>query len=468
MKEELKNELIELTKKLWAHPELNYREFESSKLHIDFLRAKGFYIEEQPADIETAYIASFGSGKPVIAFVAEMDALEGMDQMADSFVKERGSSCTRGHGCGHHILGAGSIGAAILLKDYLEKNNLPGTVKLFGCPAEESGSGKAYLVRDGYFDNVDAAITWHPGTFNIVSTGTTQSCSQVVYRFNGKSAHAGVAPHMGRSALDALELMNVGTNFLREHLEAGSAVSYAITNAGTPMANVIPDFAEGRYMFRAPDTTICQALMERVDKVAKGAAMMTETDVDIIFDEGNANFISCFRLEEIVEEVMNSVPMPEYTDEELAYLRKMNSTSDFHNPAAFLPTYVVGKKEAKENYEESPICTTVIHSHHSKLCNPGSTDVGDISWVTPTVVVNIACFAYDTLAHSWQWVSQGKSSSAMKGMFYASEVLFESAKMLIEDESKMESVREDFRLLKEEYGAYKCMIPKYVKPHFEV
>ena len=229
-----------LQDELWSYAETGMLEYKSSETMIKFLENEGFNVERNVAEMETAFIGSYGHGKPVIAFLAEYDALFGMSQKADILeCSPITNSEDPGHGCGHHLLAVGSIKAACLYKDYLMNNRKEGTVLLVGCPAEESGSGKAYLARDGYFDNVDIALTWHPSNYNMVSTGSSQSCISVFFKFHGISSHAAGSPHLGRSALDACELMNVGVNYLREHMESTDRVHYAYTNAGGKAPNVV-------------------------------------------------------------------------------------------------------------------------------------------------------------------------------------------------------------------------------------
>ena len=290
----------QLIDEIWSYAETGFEEYKSAEAMCNFLEEEGFKVNRGIASMPTAYEAVYGSGKPVICFLAEYDALFGMNQKADVTSYEPITcSSDRGHGCGHHLLGVGSIKAAIDYKNYLIENNLPGTVKMVGCPAEETGSGKAYLARDGYFNDCDIALTWHPSNYNQVVTGSSQSCISCFFKFKGVSAHAAGSPHLGRSALDACELMNVGVNYLREHMKSSDRVHYAYTNAGGKAPNVVQSEAVLKYFVRSATNPECEKLYQRVVNCAKGAALMTETEVEVIFDEGLSNTIPNFVLEDV-------------------------------------------------------------------------------------------------------------------------------------------------------------------------
>lgn len=454
-----------LEDEIWGYAETGMEEFKSAKAMEDFLEKEGFSVEKGIAGMETAYCAVYGSGKPVICFLAEFDALFGLNQQAD--VAEYAPITTSedtGHGCGHHLLGTGSIKAACLIKEYLEENHREGTVKLVGCPAEESGSGKAYLARDGYFNDADIALTWHPAIYNQVVTGSSQSCISIFFKFHGVSAHAAGAPHLGRSALDACELMNVGVNYLREHMESLDRIHYAYLNAGGKAPNVVQSEACLKYFVRSENNPKCQALTERVINCAKGAALMTGTTVEVIFDEGLSNTVPNYVLEDLLADSFRKIYKNDYTEEQLAYAQKFKDTYDINNVLSDLPKYAKDMEKVRDNVLHRPINDYFIETNHSEACDFGSTDVGDVSWVVPTAQVNTATFALGAGAHTWQWVAQGKSEIAYKGAMLAGEIMADTAKKLYEDPALIEKANEELK--QRLHGeTYKCLIPDDIKPH---
>ena len=274
--------LESLSDAIWDHPEVGYHESFAADALCSFLEENGFQVERGLAGIPTAFCGSYGSGAPVIGLLGEFDALPGMSQKAGCFEKSAVSDDQPGHGCGHNLLGVGSLAAALGLKTYLEAGH-PGTVKFFGCPAEEGGSGKGFMARAGVFQGLDAAFSWHPGDLNSVSTESTMANYQISYRFQGIASHAALSPELGRSALDALELMNVGVQFLREHVPVDTRIHYAITDTGGTAPGTVQSHAEVLYLLRAAQLPQVKALYERVNKIAQGAAMMTETTVEAKF-----------------------------------------------------------------------------------------------------------------------------------------------------------------------------------------
>lgn len=461
--ENKKEQLHELQKKLWEYAEPGFLENQSCKEMANFLRAEGFEVTENICGMETAYVGVFGSGKPVICILAEYDALYGLSQAADiaeySPIKDKET----GHGCGHHLLGTGAIGAAMIVKDYLKQHKISGTVKMVGCPAEESGSGKAYLARDGFFDDADIAITWHPSTFNVVQSGSHQSCVQCYFRFHGVSSHAAGSPHLGRSALDAAELMSVGVNYLREHMESTDRVHYAYTNVGGKSPNVVQAEAEVKYLVRSTTNPKCEALYQRVIDIAKGAALMTQTTCDVIFDEGLSNVIPNFTLEDVLEKSYLKIGANQYTPEERAYAAQFKASFN-QDLTQGLPHAIKDKTLAVKNTKESELCDLVLEHVHSDVCEMGSTDVGDVSWVVPTAQISASCYSYGAGAHSWQWVAQGKSTIALKGALLAAEVMADAAIACLNDTTIIEAAKKEFdeRLQGQKY---KSLIPMEVKPH---
>ncbi|MBQ6374853.1 MAG: amidohydrolase [Clostridia bacterium] len=449
----------------WAHPEPGFREFECSGSQVAYLRKQGFDVSEDVASTVTGYVATWGSGRPVIALLGEFDALYGLAQQADCAEQRPEPGMKMGHGCGHHLLGVGAIAAGLMLRDIMIEKGIGGTIRIYGCPAEESGSGKAYMARDGIFDDCDAALTWHPSNFHMVCRGSSQSCIQCYFRFYGVASHAASAPHLGRSALDAVELMNVGVNYLREHMEDTDRVHYAITDPGGASPNVVQAYAESRYLIRSSTNPKCEALYERVRKIAQGAALMTDTRLEIVFDEGLSNTVPSETLEAVIDDVFRQIGVPEYTAEERAYAQRFKDTFPIEGQLSDLPAAASDRAALIDNVRTSALCDRYVGTVHTEICEMGSTDVGDVSWVTPTATVNANCYSYGAGCHSWQWVAQGRSSIAMKGMLHAGKVMALAAVRLLEEPALLDKARAelDRRLAG---TRYKCLIPDDVRPHY--
>ena len=464
MNKKYEKELYSLLCDVWGYSETAFEEHKSCARMVEFLKAQGFEVETPVADMDTAYVGVYGSGKPVICFLAEYDALHGMSQEADLCKYSPLPEREQGHGCGHHLLGTGAIGAALLYRDYLKESGKSGTVKIVGCPAEESGSGKAYLARAGFFDDADVALTWHPSDFHMVETGSSQACIQAFFDFHGVSSHAAAAPHLGRSALDAVEIMDVGANYLREHLEPDERLHYAIINSGGESPNVVQSEARVKYLIRSTSAKKTKKLYERVCDVARGAALITGTTVDIIFDEGLYDTMPNFALEDVLKESYLRVGIPEYTKEEREYAAAFKASFNQEELFSNLPHGIVDIMALKDNMEASELCDMFVDRIHSEECAPGSTDVGDVSWVVPTAQIRVSCYSYGAGSHSWQWTSQGKSTIALKGACLAAEVLADAAKTLTEKPELIEKARAEFD--KRMRGQkYECLIPADVKPH---
>lgn len=457
--------LYNLANEIWEYAETGFEEYKSSKAMVNFLKEEGFEVREGIAHMPTAYEGIYGSGKPVICFLAEYDALSGMNQVADKTKIEAITSHEdNGHGCGHHLLGVGAIYAALKYRDYLKENKKEGTIKIVGCPAEETGSGKAYLARDKYFENCDIALTWHPGLYNMVVTGSSQANIVFFLRFKGISAHAAGSPHLGRSALDAAELTNVGVNYLREHILDSDRVHYAYLNVGGKAPNVVQSEAVLKYFVRSRNNEEVKDLYRRVVNCAKGAALMTDTEVEVIFDEGLSNTVTNEKLEKLLEESLKAHYKFDYTKAELEYAKKFKETFPLENVLMTLPKSIKDEDKLVEDIKNSPIHSYVIDRVHYEECEMGSTDVGDVSWILPTAQINTACYAYGGEAHSWQWVAQGKSTIAQKGMKLAGEVLCDVAIKLNENPELIEKAKEEFKK-KLKGNKYESLIPLDVKPH---
>ena len=365
------------------------------------------------------------------------------------------------------LLGTAAVGACLLLKDYLKSNNKKGKIIFIGCPAEEGGSGKAYLARAGVFNELDVALTWHPAGGNAVLTGSFQANCQVYFRFKGISSHAAGAPHLGRSALDAIELMNVGVNYMREHMEPTDRIHYAVTDTGGISPNVVQSHAEVIYLIRSTDSEKVKKLYERVCKIAKGAAMMTETEVEIIFDKACSNVISNEILEKVLYDSMKKIPLPIYSEQALEFaneIKKTISDNDLNSDMSLLFVSPTRKKQLVNEYKKIPMANFVVEYSHQETFIPGSSDVGDCSHVIPTAQFVGACFVPGTPAHSWQMVSQGKEEIAIKGMLYASKVLADASIKLIENPELIKLAKKEFIQITDGKG-YSCPIPPEIKPN---
>ncbi len=437
-----KDDFIKMNDEIWGFAEPRFQEYKSSALQAAYMEKQGFKVSVGHAGEETALIAEYGSGKPVIAFLGEFDSLPGLSQEADSTSHTPISGCGDGHGCGHHALGTASLAATVALKEYMAENNIKGTIRYYGCPAEENAGGKAYLVRDGLFNDCDIALTWHPGWMNAVTPSGSLANFRVFYTFTGRSAHAAGAPHLGRSALDALELMNVGVNYMREHMIDEARVHYAVTDTGGTAPNVVQAKSQVLYAMRAPTVVQVKELYERIAKIAKGAAMMTETEVDIKQVAAYSNY----RANDIINEKLG-VHMKEllpigYTDEEISYAKGFQEVSSDLDKQALkgAAERIVGKKQAAEVLK-SPLFDFLVENPAKPT---GSTDVGDVSWVVPTGQFSAVTCAAGTAGHSWQFTGQGKSSINHKGVLFAANVLARTAFDFLTDDSLIKSAKEAY------------------------
>ncbi|MBE5868188.1 MAG: amidohydrolase [Lachnospiraceae bacterium] len=457
--------LNDLSDRIWDHPELAFGEHISAKILMGGLLQEGFRVEKNVAEIETAFLGRYGYGRPVIGILGEFDALTGLSQEAGCAEKRPLNEGGYGHGCGHNNLGVGSLAAAIAIKEYLQVTGKSGTVIYYGCPGEEGGSGKTFMAREGVFDELDCALCWHPSTVNSVISGSHLANYQILYSFQGVAAHAAGAPHLGRSALDAVELMNIGVNFLREHVVQEARMHYAIVDAGGKSPNVVQPKAQVLYLLRAPKTSQVQEIYERVNDIAKGAALMTGTQVEIQFIKACSNTVPNKALEKVMYKNMMEIPLPEYTDQDKVFAAAINDSVE-NKGRPFEGQRRVGASE--EVMEEllahvgKPIYDFVVPLIHGEQALGGSTDVGDVSWVCPTVQLNAATWAANTPGHSWQVVAQGKSALAHKSTLYAGKVLAGTAIDLLEEPELLCKAKEEHH--KKLGGSYICPIPKGVNP----
>ena len=438
--------IIALSDKVWELAELSLLEYKTAEYYCELMEKLGFTVQRQIAGVATAFSGSYGSGHPVIGVLGEFDALDGLDQEAGTAQRKCHSETnTCGHGCGHNMLGAASLGAAIAIKEAIEQGELKGTVIFYGCPGEEGCAGKAFMAREGMFKDLDAALTWHPGSTNEITTGSNAASLQYIYSFKGLSAHAAGDPWDGRSALDAAELMNVGANFLREHIRPKECLHYSFLDVGGISPNVVQPTASVLYMIRGEDVTKAKALKKRVDDIAQGAALMTGTTVTQRQIDGTASTLSNQVLEELLYKNMGLAPLPQYTPEEWALAGEICKTYPHEglpgdetvlaNPAA--------KAEIAQKSENGvrALNDFVVPYVPGFSFSPGSTDVGDVSWLTPTAQFTAVTFASGSPGHSWQNVSLGHSSIGYKGVLYAAKVLAGSIQDLMTDPELLSKVR---------------------------
>ena len=456
----------DLSDKIWEYAEISMQEHRSTAEYIKVLKAEGFTVEENLCGIPTAFSGTFGSGKPVIGILGEFDALSGLSQKAGAVTKEALVPGGNGHGCGHNLLGAASLGAAIAIKEQLQSGKLSGTVVFYGCPGEEGCAGKTFMARDGMFRDLDAALCWHPGDTNEVTVTSSAACLQLEYTFTGLAAHAAGDPEHGRSALDAAELMNIGVQFLREHMSKTCSVHYSFVDAGGVSPNVVQPTAKMLYMVRSDTVRNAKALLERVDKIAQGAALMTETTVTRRQIDGTANTVSNHVLEKLIYENLQQAPLPVYTDEETAFAQALRQTYDCsrlpgertHEDVA-VRSYVIEKTQNGT----IPINNFIMPYAPSMALSPGSTDVGDVSWLTPTAQFNAVTWASCSPGHSWQNVATGTHSIAHKGIALAAKVLAGTVADLMEQPEVLTQAREEFLIATAE--GYDCPIGKEVTPN---
>lgn len=411
----------ELARTLWEYAEVGYLEEKSTALLQQTLAAEGFDIEAGVAGIPTAFVASFGDGGPIIGILAEFDALPGINQDA---VPERSQveGKTAGHACGHNLFGAGSVGAAIAVKHWLEETGTAGTVRLYGTPAEEGGSGKVYMVRADLFDDVDVVLHWHAADENSAKARTSLANRSAKFRFRGVSAHAAGSPEKARSALDGVEAFNFMVNMMREHVPQQTRIHYVITNGGsTP--NVVPDFAEVFYYVRHPEAEEVKAIWARIEDAARAGALGTGVEVDWEIIHGNHPVLINEALAKMMDEKLRIVGGIEYTDEEEAF------ASDIYATLAS-PELPIGSQSEVQPYEVS--------------LGYGSTDVGDVSMAVPTVGLRVAAWVPGTAAHSWQAVAASGTSIGYKGAQVAAKTLALAAMELMQNTALRDAARQEF------------------------
>ena len=453
---------------IWDHPEVNFHEDYAASLLISMLEENGFTVTKNLAGLPNAFRAEYGSGKPVIAYLGEYDALSSLSQKAGCASKEALTPGAPGHGCGHNLLGVGALAAAIAVKEMIAAGKLTGTVVYFGCPAEETGSAKAFMARDHVFDGIDAMLTWHPWDYNGIWPGGSLANVKMIFRFKGQSAHAASSPHLGRSALDALELMNVGVQFLREHVPDDTRIHYAITDAGGASPNVVQGRAEAVYLVRSQRLADLEGIKQRVIDCARGAAIMTGTTMEMEFVKGCSNILPNVVMEETLIESMKEIGVPAYTEDELALANSLHEALESPEATLAKITRLCDSHTREDilSHQGEALYTFIApHCPSDTPIIPVSTDVGDASWCAPTSQVSCAAWAADTPAHSWQAVSIGKSGVAHKAMLLAAKTIALAGARLMDDSELLARAKREFdgRISKQ---PYLCPIPKGVNPQY--
>ena len=455
--DERQQPFIELSDTVWGMPELAYNEHRSVAEHKKVLDAQGFRITENVAGIPTAIMGEAGEDGPVIAILGEYDALPGLSQEAGVAEHRPIPGAGHGHGCGHNLLGSGAMLAAAAVKDYLAANGLKGRVRYYGCPAEEGGAAKAFMVREGAFKDVDIAISWHPAPFAVVNEANSLANTRIDFTFTGRSSHAAAAPHLGRSALDAVELMNVGVNYMREHMPSDARIHYAYLDAGGIAPNVVQGKATVRYLIRATDLPGLRGLVERVRKIADGAALMTETTVDTKVVSAVSNLLGNAPLERAMQNNLERLGPPPFDDADRAFAAEIQKTlTDADIAAAFSRAGVPVRRGV-------PLADEIIPLEAKGAQMVGSTDVGDVSWVVPTVQARGATYAIGTPGHSWQLTAQGKSPLAHKGMVHVAKVMAGVAVDALRDPGLIKAAQADLAA-RTEVHPYVCPLPEGLSP----
>jgi aminobenzoyl-glutamate utilization protein B len=433
-----------VSRTIWEWAEPGYHEDKSSALLQKELAAAGFKVQAGVADEPTAFVASFGEGSPIIGVMGEFDSLPGLSQAAvpDRTPVVQGGN---GHACGHNLLGSGSALAAVAIKEYMEKNHVKGTLRYYGTPAEEGGAGKVYMIRAGLFKDVDVMMQWHPSSQNTVNSGGALAINSAKFRFHGRAAHAAIAPDQGRSALDAVMLMGNGLEFLREHIPSNSRVHYIITNGGAA-PNIVPDTAELYLYARNPTLGTLNGIWDRILKVANGAAMMTETTLEIRELSGSANIIPNDALAPAAQKVLEEVGGYKYTPEERHFAEELQKS---------LPAESAGDLDS----------TATVRPFRKPDPNgpAASTDAGDVSWNVPTIGFGGATFVPGVGAHTWQAAACAGMSIGQKGMLVAAKALAAMGQDLLTNPQLVADAKADFA--KQMKGkVYKSVIPEGAKP----
>ena len=437
--DENREEFITVSDKIWEYAELGLVETKSSKLIAEILEKHGFKVQLGVAGMPTGILAEYGEGKPVIGLMGEYDALPGISNVAEP-VKKPIIEGAPGHGCGHNIHGTTALAAAIAIRYTMEKEGLKGTIRFYGTPAEENYGGKVYMVTAGLFDDVDACLSHHPGEMNVANMASCTATNDYKFEFHGKTAHAAGSPEHGRSALDAVELMNIGVNYLREHVIQEARIHYVIEEGGG-QPNVVPDYARSWYYIRAPERSQLEPITKRILKIAEGAAMMTETRLNAIQMGGLYNLIPNKVLSDAITANMKAIGAPSYTEEEMEFAKAIDATISREEKIGLLRA---SKHPEWQRFVDVLMDTEVHDPWDEGITSPGSTDVADVSWKTPTLEFGTATNVLGTPGHDWRWVACGGMSIGHKSLIFAAKTmagtaldLFTSPEMIKEAKAEL-------------------------------
>jgi aminobenzoyl-glutamate utilization protein B len=454
--------IVDISDRIWEYAELGFEETRSAELLAAELERHGFSVERGVAGIPTAFVASWGSGGPVVGVMGEYDALMGVSQ-GKTPRKEPIVEGGAGHGCGHNIHGASGMAGAIAARYATERNGLKGTIKFYGCPAEESGSGKVWMVRVGVFDGVEAVLSHHPGSMNYGPLGSSLANNSVKFHFHGKTSHAAGSPEQGRSALDAVELMNIGVNYLREHVVQDARMHYII-EAGGGQPNVVPDYARSWYLIRAPERDQVDSIYARVLKVAEGAALMTETRLEVEFLKGVYNKLPSKALSDLVTANMRLVGAPKWTEGELSFAEELSSNVPSEQKRDALRK---SKRPGWERLEGVVMDGSVPDAWDEGEVSHGSTDVSDVSWKAPTVEFYTATWPLGTPGHSWMNVAASGTGIGHRSLLFASKVIAASLVDLLSDPGLLRKAWEE-QSSRTMGKTYRSPLPADAKPPLDM
>ncbi|PAD39275.1 amidohydrolase [Terribacillus sp. 7520-G] len=432
---ELENVIGSLALDIWQNPQIAYEETYASAAQKKILSDAGFLITDSIGGMQTAFYAEYGKGHPIIGILGEFDALPGLSQSSKPYkdpVVENGP----GHACGHHLLGTAGVETVLALKELIDQGKVSGTIRYYGCPAEEVLSGKTFMAREGVFDDLDCCLTWHPSTSNVVQNYSTQAMISIKYRFHGVPAHAAGAPHAGRSALDAVEIMNIGANYLREHLADGTRIHYAITNGGQA-PNIVPDEAEVWYYLRGSDRDQVEDMLSRLHDIAKGAALITGTSTSHELLANCYHMLTNDTLDILNYRNMEDYPMESFTSDETAYAAILRKSMD--------PKLIEASRRQLQLDPNDILPTKNFYDVKLKDSTmPGSTDVADVSWIAPLASIGTTCGPIGTQVHAWQATAVFGTSIGLKGMHYAARIMALTAYDLLTEPALVEQAKAEF------------------------
>ncbi|MFP7169325.1 amidohydrolase [Terribacillus halophilus] len=432
---ELENVIGSLALDIWQNPQIAYEETYASAAQKKVLSDAGFLITDSIGGMQTAFYAEYGKGHPIIGILGEFDALPGLSQSSKPYkdpVVENGP----GHACGHHLLGTAGVETVLALKELIDQGKVSGTIRYYGCPAEEVLSGKTFMAREGVFDDLDCCLTWHPSTSNVVQNYSTQAMISIKYRFHGVPAHAAGAPHAGRSALDAVEIMNIGANYLREHLADGTRIHYAITNGGQA-PNIVPDEAEVWYYLRGSDRDQVEDMLSRLHDIAKGAALITGTSTSHELLANCYHMLTNDTLDILNYRNMEDYPMESFTSDETAYAAILRKSMD--------PKLIEASRRQLQLDPNDILPTKNFYDVKLKDSTmPGSTDVADVSWIAPLASIGTTCGPIGTQVHAWQATAVFGTSIGLKGMHYAARIMALTAYDLLTEPALVEQAKAEF------------------------